>query len=419
MTQRPITAPIAAAITTALLALLLLGTACGQPTDEAAQMGMTAEEHARMLAGAPAAADTTADGGIAPVQLTTAEERALGVRYATVRRETLIRPVRTVAQLLAPEAGVVDVTPKIEGYVERLHVATTGERVRVGQPLLEIYSPMLVAAQEELLTARRLVDAVDPAATEARRSAESILLAARRRLTNWDVSDAQIEQIERSGDVTKTLTLASPANGVVLDKDVLQGQRVMPGMRLYRLADLSRVWAEAEVFERDLRLVGVGTPVHIEVEAFPGEHLMGEVVFVYPVVDQRTRTARVRVVIPNAAGRLKPGMFATVYFDAVVGRNVLTLPADAVLSTGERHVVFVRTGDGTLTPLPVVVGDRATDRIVILSGLEEGETVVAAANFLIDAESRLRVGAGSMPGHQHGSEPVVTTPPPTQEHRHD
>lgn len=408
-----------------LATLVALGTACARTPDEAAQMGMTAEEHARMLAGAPAtAADTTPEGEVAPIHLTTAEERALGVRYATPRRETLIRPVRTVAALSAPEPGIVDVTPKIEGYVERLYVATTGERVQAGQPLLELYSPVLVAAQEELLTARRLVDAVDPSATEARRNAESTLIAARRRLAYWDISDAQIERLERSGEVAKTLTLAAPTNGVVLDKDVLRGQRVMPGMRLYRVADLSRVWAEAEVFERDLRLIAPGTPVHLEVEAYPGEHLMGEVAFVHPVVDQRTRTARVRVVISNSRARLKPGMFATLYFDAIVGRDVLTLPADAVLSTGERNVVFVRGTDGTLTPRPVVVGDRAADRVVILSGLADGETVVAAANFLVDAESRLRVGAGTMPGHQHGAAAPAaarpaTVPPTTHEHHDD
>lgn len=404
-----------------LTGLLVVGSACRPSTDDAASMDMTAGEHARMLAGAPvAAADTGPAGAEAPVRLTAAEERALGVQYAAVQRETLVRPVRTVAHILAPEPGVVDVTPKIEGFVERLYVATTGESVRRGQRLLDLYSPMLVSAQEELLTARRLVDAVDPSAGEARRNAEATLASARRRLAYWDISPEQVERLERTGEVTRTLSLASPADGVVLEKDVLEGQQVMPGMRLYRLADLSSVWAEGEVYERDLRYIRRGMPVHLEVEAYPGEHLMGEVAFVYPVVDQRTRTTRVRVAMPNPGNRLKPGMFATVFFDVIVGRDVLTVPSDAVLATGERNLVFVRGADGGLEPRPVVVGDRAGGRIVILRGLEEGEQVVAAANFLVDAESRLRVGAGAMPGHQHGTDPAPAVPPapsmPEQEH---
>jgi Cu(I)/Ag(I) efflux system membrane fusion protein len=403
---------------TLTLGLAVVMGACQRETDEATAMGMTPEEHARMMAGVPPAAAAPGDTSPGlPIQLTQAEERALGVQYAVVRRETLTRTVRTVAQIVAPEPGVVEVTPRVEGFVERLHVATTGEPVRSGQPLLDLYSPMLVAAQEELLTARRLVEAVDPAAGDARRSAEAMLAAARRRLAYWDISEEQIQRLERTGEVQRALTLVAPAAGVVLDKDVVEGQRVMPGMRLYRLADLSTVWAEGEVFERDLRLVRLGTPVHVEVDAHPGEHLMARVTFVSPVVDPRTRTTRVRLEIPNPGGRLKPGMFATVFVDVVVGRDVLTVPADAVLATGERNLVFVREADGMLAPRLVVVGDGAGGRVTILSGLAEGERVVAAATFLVDAESRLRVAGDVMPGHQHGA-PVPPAPPPTEPH-HD
>jgi Cu(I)/Ag(I) efflux system membrane fusion protein len=391
----------------AAAAFTLVLAACRREPSDAQSMGMTPEEHARMLAGAPATPVTPQDTlAETPIALTAAEERAMGVQYAEARRETLIRTVRAVAQILAPEPAVVDVTVKVEGFVERLYVAATGETVQPGQPLLELYSPMLVAAQEELLTARRLVDAVEPAASEARRNAEATLAAARRRLAYWDVSAEQIERLERTGAVTKTLVIAAPAGGVVLEKDVLVGQRVMPGMRLYRLADLTTVWAEGEVYERDLRYIRPGTPVHIEVEAYPGDHQMARVSFVYPVVDQRTRTTRVRVVLPNPGGRLKPGMFATVFLDVVVGRDVLTVPTEAVLSTGERNLVFVRSATGALMPRLVVVGDRAAGRIVVLSGLAEGDRVVAAANFLVDAESRLRVGGAQMPGHQHGGPPT-------------
>ena len=402
---------------TTFFGIVLLAAGCARKTPDAGTMGMTPEEHARMQAGAPAGMDTTGAG--TAVRLTAPEERALGVQYAPVTRETLIRPIRTVAHVLAPEPGIVDVTPKIEGFIERLYVASTGESVRRGQKLLDLYSPMLVAAQEELLTARRLVDAVDPAATEARRNAEATLAAARRRLVYWDVSAEQIERLERTGEVTKTLSLAAPVSGVVLEKNALEGQQVTPGMLLYRVADLTSVWAEGEVFERDLRYLQNGTVVHIEVEAYPGEHLMGRVAFVYPTVDQRTRTTRVRVIIPNPGLHLKPGMFATVFFDAEVGRDVLTVPAEAVLATGERNLVFVRAAGGQLEPRPVVVGDRAAGRIVILDGLTQGEQVVAAANFLVDAESRLRVGAAAMPGHQHGAGTPPPAPVPPPERRHD
>ena len=210
-----------------------------------------------------------------------------------------VREIRTVGRIDAPEGNIADITPKTDGFVEELLVATTGEAVRRGQPLLTIYSPALVAAQEELLTARRLAAQVDPAATEAWSSAQSMLEASRRRLAWWDITDEQIERLERTGEVTKTLRLVAPVSGIVLEKDVVEGQRVTPGTRLYRIADLSTVWVEGEVFERDLQFVEVGSQAHIEVTAYPGEHMMGAVSFVYPTVEIASRTNRVRVSVPN------------------------------------------------------------------------------------------------------------------------
>jgi RND family efflux transporter MFP subunit len=326
--------------------------------------------------------------------------------YTTVRRETLTKEIRTVGQIMPAESRLADVTTKIEGFVEVLFVNTTGAAVRRGEPLLAIYSPMLVAAQEEFLTAKRLAARVDSSAPEAWRGAQATLDAARRRLTYWDISAEQIATLEQSGQVTKTLTLASPVHGIVLEKDVIEGQRVMPGERLYRIADLSEVWVEGELFEQDLRLVREGGQAHIEVAAYPGEHTMGRVSFVYPTVDVESRTNRVRVTVPNRDRRLKPGMFATIYFDAVIGRDVLAVPMEAVVVTGERNLVFVRDADGVLTPRDVVLGTRAGDRVHVLSGLQEGETIVGAANFLVDAESRLGSTGASMPGMQHGAAQV-------------
>jgi len=228
------------------------------------------------------------------------------------------------------------------------------------------------------------------------------------------------ERLEQTGEVTRTLTLTSPVHGVVLEKDVVEGQRVMPGMRLYRIADLSQVWIEGELFEQDLKFVREGAQAHIEVSAYPGEHQMGRVTFVYPTVDPASRTNRVRVVVPNPDGRLKPGMFATLYFDATAGDGAIVVPTDAVIVTGERNLVFVRDESGALVPTQVVLGARSDHQVQVLMGLADGDVIVASANFLVDAESRLASHGGGMPGMQHGAvEPAASAPPPAAEHRHD
>lgn len=404
------------------LVALLLAVGCGDDTDgESPMADMTAAEHARMQAGGTQGTFDSSGAAVRqPVHLTPQQERALGVVYTMPRRETLTRTIRTVGEIMAAEPNVADVTPKIDGFVEVLFVSTTGELVRRGQRLLAIYSPMLVVAQEELLTAGRLVAQVDSGAGEAWRNAQATLAAARRRLSYWDITDEQITRLEETGEVTKTLTLVSPVTGIVLEKDVLQGQRVTPGQRLYRIADLSVIWVEGEVFEQDLQFVHAGAQARIEVAAYPGEHLTGRVSFVYPTVDVRSRTNRIRITARNADLRLKPGMFATIFFDAQLGHEVLTVPLEAVIITGERNLVFVRDEDGMLRPREVVLGARAGERVQILRGLADHETIVASANFLVDAESRLGTTGGAMPGMQHGSaQEPKPAPAPTTEHRHD
>ncbi len=404
-----------------ILALsLVVGLSGCRESEDTSMPGMTAEEHARMQAGGTQGATDTAGQALRrPVQLTAQNERALGVVYATVHRETLTKNVRTVGEIQSPEQNVTDITPKVDGFVEQLFVSTTGETVRKGDPILALYSPALVAAQEEFLIAKSLVTRVDSSAGEAWRAALATLDAARRRLSYWDIPDAQVAELEATGRVTKTMTLVSPVSGIVLEKSVLEGQRVMPGQRLYRIADLSEVWVEGEVFEQDVPLLRVGVQVHVEVSGRPGEHLMGQVSFVYPTVDIRSRTNRVRLTVANPDGRLKPGMFATIYFEALLGRDVLVVPRDAVVVTGTRNLVFVRDAEGSLHPREVVLGFRSADHIQILDGVREGETVVASANFLVDAESRLGSTEGSMPGMQHQEPGAVTREPPPPEHDHD
>jgi Cu(I)/Ag(I) efflux system membrane fusion protein len=359
---------------------------------------MTPEEHARMQVGGAEATDSAGAPQRQPVHLTPAQARAMGVTFTTVARGPLARAVRTVGQVVPAEPNLADITSKIDGFVEQLVVDATGAAVRRGEPLLRLYSPMLVAAQEELLAARRLAAAVDSTDTEAWRNAQALVEASRRRLAYWDISPGQIERLERTGEVTKTLTLNAPFDGVVLDKMVVAGQSVESGMTLYRVADLSTVWIEGAVFEQDLAFVRGGTPVRAELAAYPGRAFQGRVSFVWPTVDLESRTAKVRVAFPNPGSVLRPGMYATLFLEATIGSDVLSVPADAVVITGERNLVFI-AGDGTLQPREVLIGPRAGDRFQILEGLTEGERIVASANFLVDAESRLGAGAMSnMPG---------------------
>ena len=388
-----------------VLVALTLGACAGEPAGDATDAAAMPDEmdHSQHQMGAGGAMDSTGAVAREPVTLTAAQERALGVTYTQVSRSPLETTVRTVGRIEASEERLADVTPKIDGFVERLHVNTTGEAVRRGQALLTLYSPELVAAQEELLTALRLRDRLDAESGPARDNADRMVDATRKRLAWWDISDSQIERLVSSGEATKTLTLVSPVNGVVLDKLVVEGQRVRAGDQLYRIADLSEVWVEGDVFEQDIRFVTEGSVAHIEVTAYPGRHFMGTVSFIYPIVDRDSRTNRVRVTLSNPGLDLKPGMFATIYFDVRIDDDAIVVPMEAVIVTGERNLVFVREPNGTLRPQEVVLGPSAGERVEILEGLVPGEEIVASANFLVDAESRLAATGSGMPGMQHGS----------------
>ena len=386
----------------ALGLLLVMAGGCGRDAQRApgagatAADGMTAEEHARMQAGAGIATERQA------VHLSATQARAIGVTFTVVETGPMTRTVRTVGQVVPAEQGLADVTAKVAGFVEQLFVNATGASVRRGQALLTLYSPMLVAAQEELLTARRLVAATDTNARDARADAEALVQAARRRLAYWDISADQIERLERSGEVTKSLILRAPFAGVVLEKMAVAGQAVMPGMKLYRLADLSTVWIEGAVFEQDLAIVQAGLGVHAEVAAYPGRSFTGRIDFVWPTLDTESRTTRVRVAFSNRDGLLKPGMYATLLLDAVVDSAALQVPADAVIMTGERNLIFVVGEHDALEPREVVLGARSGTQVQVLRGVAAGDRIVASANFLVDAESRLGAGAPGTPGtHEH------------------
>ena len=343
-----------------------------------------------------------------PVMLTAADARRIGVTFATVSSGALAKEVRTVGQVTFDETRVRTIALKVDGFVERLIVSSTGQAVATGQPLLTIYSPMLVTAQEELLLAKRLQSDVSGASAETRRSADDLLSSARRRLSYWDISNDEISEIERSGEVRKTLTLRAPVGGYVLEKNVLAGQKIMAGDALYKVADLSTLWVEGEVFEQDLSTIHVGGSVQADFDALPGDHRAGRISYVYPTLNPDTRTVRVRVVLSNPNLTLKPGMYATLRIAGRERANVLTVPRSAVLSTGERSIVFVRDATGQLTPREVALGTSTDDRIEVLRGLSAGETVVASATFLVDAESNLGTalgGMGNMPGMEMTTKP--------------
>lgn len=345
-----------------------------------------------------------------PVSLTPEQARRIGVTYATAMVSPLPTEVRTIGQITYDETRLRTITPKIDGFVEQLLVNSTGQAVSVGQPLLTVYSPMLVQAQEELLLAKRLQHDMTGSSSEAQRSAADLLMSSRRRLAYWDIPASEIAAIEQSGQVRRTLTLRSSAGGYVLEKNVVAGQKIMAGDVLYRVADLSAVWGEGEVFEQDLAKVRVGETVHADFQALPGEHRMGRIGYVYPTINPDTRTARVRVVLPNGDMKLKPGMYATLRIVGVPRTAVLTVPRSAVLSTGERNIIFVRDASGRLAPREVTLGATSDNSIEILRGLTAGETVVASATFLIDAESNLGTalgGMGNMPGMDVASPPKV------------
>lgn len=331
-----------------------------------------------------------------PVVLDSDAARRIGVTFATAELRALDRTLQTVGMVSYDETRLVDVNPKIEGWVEELHVDFTGAVVRAGQPLLEVYSPMLVSAQEELLLARRLVDRTDSEpGTRAAIKARELLESARRRLEYWDVPADEIERIESQGVVTKTVTLRAPASGIVVEKNIVQGGHFMPGTNLYRIADLSRVWVEAEVFEKDLSLLRLRQRARVSFEAYPGKSFSAEVTYVYPTVRMDARTGRVRLELDNRDLSLRPGMYANVEFSLPTREGSLVVPRSAVLTTGERSVVFV-SEHGMLMPREVVTGLLNGNEIEILDGLEPDEVVVSSATFLIDAESNLNAAMAAM-----------------------
>lgn len=331
--------------------------------------------------------------GLVPVEVEPGRAQAIGVRVEEVRRQPLAGNLSLFGRVTADESKRVRVSVRVTGYVEQLLVAEQGAPVKKGQPLAAIYSDDLLLLQRELLQALRWGgDTAGPV---------------RERLRLLGISPADIAAIESSGEARHALTLRSPVNGFVMALNVAQGERVEPERALFEVADLSRVWVVAEVYERDVARVREGLSVRLHLDAYPGETFQGRIEYVYPTLDARTRTLPVRIAFNNPGGKLKPGLFGRVEV-GLPETEGLTLPAEAVIDTGEHRYVFVEVKAGRFEPRAVVVGMRAGERVQVLSGLSEGERIAASGNFFIDSESRLRASVASAPQ----ATPSRAPPPP-------
>lgn len=336
-----------------------------------------------------------ADSG-SGIKLSTEKVQKLGVRTEAATMRVLDKTVRAAGRVEIDERRIHSVSPKFEGWVERLHVNVTGQPVASGEPLFEVYSPELVSAQREYQVAARGVDSLKGASGEAQAGMRGIAEAALSRLRNWDISEEQIKALAAGAEPRRTLTFRSPANGIVLEKKALAGMRFMPGESLYQVADLSAVWVVADVFEQDIALVKQGRKARVRINAYPDREFEGTITYVYPTLKPETRTIPVRLELANPGRLLKPAMFAEVELSAAGRGKVLTVPTSAVIHTGTRHVVIVQTGEGRFEPRDIKAGAESDDYVEVREGVKEGESVVVAANFLIDAESNLKAALGGL-----------------------
>ncbi len=341
--------------------------------------------------------------GMAAIEIDPRQQQLIGVTIVAVERRRVSRTVRAVGAVVPDERRVYSVSTKVGGWIEHLYVNATGQPVAAGQPLLAIYSPEVYAAQEEYRVADENARALaSNAADGVAAGAEALRDAAARRLAYWDIAPSDIERVPTESSLRKTLTVRSPVGGYVLEKMANVGTRAEPGMPLFTVADLSRVWVEAEVYENELPYVRVGQPVEITLPYYPAEPLAGTVQFIYPVLDPMTRTAKVRIDVPNADLKLKPEMFADVALEQDLGEQ-LVVPEGAVLDSGREKIVFVVHGEGHFEPRVITVATKADDYYVVASGLRAGERIAASGNFLIDSESRIKGAVAAMggAGHQH------------------
>ncbi|MFN7981315.1 MAG: efflux RND transporter periplasmic adaptor subunit [Vicinamibacterales bacterium] len=347
-------------------------------------------------------------------------QQLIGVKFETVRRGSAERAIRTVGKVSADETRIGHVHTRIEGWIDRVMVDFTGAVVRKDQPMLTVYSPEMLASQQELLLASRARDLMrDNPLASAATHGQSLFEAARRRLQLWDLSDDQIDQVLATGNPIRSITVHAPMAGFVTARNAFPNQKVTPDSDLYTIVDLSHVWIVADVFESDVQAIRLGDTARVSFSNNSAPPLTARINYIQPQVDPVTRTVQVRLDTANPGMRMKPDMFVNVEF-AVQTAPQVTIPADAILDTGDRQTVFVDLGNGYLEPRQVTIGERFGDRVAVTGGLQDGERIVSSGTFLIDSESQLKAaasGMGAPPEHQHGSggAPAATPPPPARE----
>jgi Cu(I)/Ag(I) efflux system membrane fusion protein len=363
----------------------------------------------------PEAQQEEAAEEVPQIEISSEQQQLIGVKTFKVVAKPMQKVIRTVGRIEADEKKLATINTKVEGWIEKLYVDYTGRYVRKGEPLAEIYSPELLATQQEYLsilkwTVKQTAPADRPGAAQSgqdssktqttsepvselrdmiAKDARATLAAARERLRLWDISEEQINRIEETGKPVRTLTLYSPVSGFVTQKAAIQGMKVMPGEKLFDIADLSTLWIVADIYEYELPFVRVGQQARISLSYFPGRAMVSRIDYIYPTISADTRTAKVRLTLQNPKGEFKPQMFTNVEIRISLGSK-LVVPESAVIDTGVEQVVYVDRGNGVYEPRVVQVGLRADGAVEVLRGLKSGEKVVSSANFLIDSEAQLK-----------------------------
>jgi len=337
----------------------------------------------------------TSSGG---VNVSSEMQQLVGIRTATAEIRPMMQKIRTVGIVTYDETRIAQVFSKVEGWIEQLLVNYTGTLVRKGQPLFTLYSPDLVATQEEYLLALKAKQTLGSSSIkEISAGSDSLLESAHRRLSLWDISEEQINNLEKTGKPQRTLTFFAPISGFVIKKDAVQGMRVMPDKELYTITDLSTVWVNADIYEYELAHIRVGQKAKMNVASYPARDFVGKVSWISPVLEEKTRTAKVRLEFSNRDFILKPEMYANAEIEINAGRK-LAVPDEAVLDSGLRKVVFLDKGEGRFEPAEVKIGNKFDGYYEILAGLSAGERILASASFLLDSESRLKEAMGAMAG---------------------
>ena len=347
--------------------------------------------------------ESAREPGSVPGIVTISPERlqTIGVKYEQVARRPLEKLIRTVGRVAVDERRLAKVTVKFHGWIEKLFVSALGDHVKKGQRLFTIYSPDLVASQEEYLLAlqgqKQLGRSEFP---EVAQGSKDLLEAAKRRFQLWDITEDHVRELEKTGKVMKTLPIHSPITGTVIKKEAIAGAHVDPGQELYTIADLSRVWILADIYEYELAFVKIGQKAAVTLSYDPSQVLTGQVGFIYPTLDPKTRTAKVRLELDNAGEKLKPDMYANVELRVDLGTR-LAIPQEAIIESGQKQIVFLHLGGGKLEPRLIKTGLKTGAWSEVLTGLTEDQHLVTSANFLIDSESRLKSvveSMGGMPG---------------------